>query len=95
MAAGSEGVLEVAGTGRNRLGGVKETGGGDNDKIGDGFGGGVGRVIDGDFRGEEESQGASELIGAEGIWAEDRLVINLDRRRAGNMAGRDKVVAKT
>ena len=44
--AGSKVVSAVVGTGRNRPGGGKETGGRDNDEIGDGFGGGVGRVIE-------------------------------------------------
>ena len=37
-------VVVVAG--RNRLGGGEETGSGDNDKIGDRFGGGVGHGIE-------------------------------------------------
>ena len=38
--------MAVAGTGRNRLGRGKETGGRDNDDIGAGFGGGGGRGIE-------------------------------------------------
>ena len=45
MAAGSEGVLAVVGTGWNRLGVGEETGGGDNNEIEAGFGGGGGRGI--------------------------------------------------
>ena len=38
--------MAVVVTGRNRLGGGEETGGGDKDEIGAGFGGGVGRGIE-------------------------------------------------
>ena len=43
-AAGSKDVLALVGAGRNKPGGGEETGGGVNDKIGDGVGGGVGRT---------------------------------------------------
>ena len=61
MAAGSEGVSAVVGTGQHRLGGIKETDGRDNNDI----------IVkseeeadvesDKDSGGEEESQGASGL----------------------------------
>ena len=88
----SKGVAAVVGTGRNRLGGGKETGSRDNDEIGAGFGGGGGRGIK---RGLGRRGGISggervEWIGMD--WG--GLVINLDRRQARNMAGRDDIVAK-
>ena len=97
MTAGGEGVLVVVVAGRNRLGGSEETGGGDNNKIGDGFGGGVGRGIERGL-GRRGGVSGSERVKWSGMgWggAEDGCVLNLDRRRAGNTAGRDKVVAKT
>ena len=61
MAAGSDGVLTVVVTGRNRLGGGEETGDGDNNEIGDGFGGGVGRGIKRGLRRRRGVSG-SELV---------------------------------
>ena len=45
-AKGSKGVSMVMGTDRHRIGGVEEAGGGDNDNIRVGTGGGVGRGIE-------------------------------------------------
>ena len=85
MAARSDGFLAVVGTGRHRLGGREETGGGDNDDIGVRTGGG-GRY------------GIKRGIGRRGRiswskWVEwsvmewGRRVIHLDIRRAGNTTG--------
>ena len=93
MAARSKGVSTVVGIVRNRLVGVEETGGGDNNNIGAIFGGGRRRGIE---------LGLSRIGGVSGServnWSgmeRGRRVINLDRRRDRNIAGRDDVVAKT
>ena len=93
MAAGSEGVLAVVGTGRNRLGGGEETGGGDNDDIRAGIGGGGRRGIE---RGIGRRGGISGIVRVEWSGMErGGQVITLDRLRAGNTVGMDNVVAKT
>ena len=90
-AARSEGVSEVVGAGRNRPGGGEETGVVVSDKIGDGVRGGVGR---GTKRGRVRRGGVS---GSEWVkWSGmerggGRMIHHLDRKRAGNMTGRDKV----
>ena len=93
MAAGSEGVSAVVRTGRNRLGGGEEIGGGDNDKIGAGYGEGGRRGIEQGL-GRRGGISGNERVGWSGIERGGR-VITLERRRAGNTAGRDDVLAKT
>ena len=93
MADGSKGVLAVVVTGRHRLGGDEETGGGDNDKIGAGFGGGGGRGIEW-VLGRRGGISGIEQVEWSGMERVGR-VINLDRRWAGNTAGRYNVVSTT
>ena len=85
MEAGSEGVLAVAGTGRHRLGGGKETGGGENDNIGAGFGRGGGGGIERGL-GQRGVISGSKRVAWSGMERGGR-VINIDRQQAGNMAG--------
>ena len=78
---------------QNRLGVGEETGGGDNNKIGAGFGGGGGRGIGRVLRRRGGVSGSKRVK-----WSrieQGGRVINLDRRRAGNTVGREDVVAKT
>ena len=86
------GVSAVVRTRRNRIGGGEETGGGDNDATGSGFGGGSRHGIE---RGLGRRGGIS---GSERVkWSRMERggrVINLDRQRDRNTAGREKEVAK-
>ena len=88
MAARREGVSVVVGIERNRLGGGEETGGGDNDEIGAGFGGGGRRGIEWGL-GRRGGISGSERVEWSGMERGGR-VINLDRRRDRNTAGREK-----
>ena len=87
------GYLGDGRTGRNRLGGGEETAGGDNDNIGARIGGQGRRGIKRGLGGERVISG-SERVRWSGMEQGER-VITLDRRRAGNMTGRDDIVAKT
>ena len=81
--AGSKGVPTGVRTGRHRLGGGEETGGGDKDKIGSGFGGGRGAEWGLGRRGGISGSERVKWIGME----RGRQEINLDRGRAGSTSG--------
>ena len=87
--------MAVVGTGRKILEGSKETGGRDNNNIGDGIG-----IVRGVGRGSERELGWRRgILGSE--WSEwsrmewSRRVIRQDRQRLEKTSGRDNVVAKT
>ena len=88
MAAGSKGVSVMVGTGRNRLVGGEETGGRDNDNIGDGFGGGVGRGIERGL-GRREGVSGSKQVKWSGMEQGGGRMSDQPRQTTGRKHGRE------